>query len=161
LNSVLVCGRPSRSTSYVIKPLFIFMLSAFSIKPHMTHLESSLFLLIISTYSTVHLLTSAIARMYYERTLDKGNLLLKVLETAAFITMLLINLFKLPKLSLIIVFIIITPCIYGITILFKSWIDYRIYHKLSHQGVASFKDAGDLEHALYIVMDFLDSEDPI
>jgi len=109
----------------------------------------------------VHLLTSAIARMYYERTLDKGNLLLKVLETAAFITMLLINLFKLPKLSLIIVFIIITPCIYGITILFKSWIDYRIYHKLSHQGVASFKDAGDLEHALYIVMDFLDSEDPI
>ncbi len=92
INTILVCGRPSRSTSYVIKPSFIFMMSAFSIKPHMTRLESSLFLFLISTYSTFHLLSTAIARMYYERTLDKINLLLKVIKTGSFITMLLVDL---------------------------------------------------------------------
>lgn len=123
INNILVCGRPSRSTSYVIKPAFIYMMCAFSIKPHMTHLESSIFLLLISTYSTVQLLSTAIARMYYERTLDKINLILKVIKTGSFITMLLVNLMKLPKLDLAIVFVLVTPIIYGITVMFKTWID--------------------------------------
>ncbi len=123
INNILVCGRPSRSTSYVIKPAFIYMMCAFSIKPHMTHLESSIFLFLISTYSTVQLLSTAIARMYYERTLDKINLILKIIKTGSFITMLLVNLLKLPKLDLGIVFVLVTPIIYGITVMFKTWID--------------------------------------
>ena len=161
INTILVCGRPSRSTSYVIKPAFIYTISALSIKPHMTHLESSLFLFLISTYSTVHLLTTAIARMYYERTLDKINLVLKIIKTASFITMLLVDLIKLPKKDLVIVFVLVTPCVWGVCVIFKGWTDNKIYDKLSHSGVAAFKDCGDLEHALYIVLDFLETDDPI
>jgi hypothetical protein len=161
INTILVCGRPSRSTSYVIKPSFIFMMSAFSIKPHMTRLESSLFLFLISTYSTVHLLSTAIARMYYERTLDKINLLLKVIKTGSFITMLLVDLLSLRKIDLAIVFVLVTTCVYGVAVMFKAWTDKKIYNKLCHTGVTAFKDCGDLEHAIYIVLDFLDAEDPV
>ena len=68
------------------------MMSAFSIKPNMTRLESSLFLFLISSYSIFHLFSTAIARMYYERTLDKINLVFKVIKTGSFITMLLVDL---------------------------------------------------------------------
>ena len=161
INTILVCGRPSRSTSYVIKPAFIFTMAAFSIKPHMTHLESSLFLFLISAYSTVHLFSTAIARMYYERTLDKINLVLKVIKTASFITMLFVDLLYLKKIDLAIVFVLVTPCVFGVSVMFKAWTDKKIYNKLCHSGVAAFKDCGDLEHAIYIVLDFLDSEDSI
>jgi hypothetical protein len=161
INTILVCGRPSRSTSYVIKPTFIYTISALSIKPHMTSLESSLFLFLISTYSTVHLLTTAIARMYYERTLDKMNLVLKIIKTASFITFLFVDLVKLPKMDLIIVFVLVTPCVWGIGVWFKANIDKKIYNKLSHSGAAAFKDWGDLEHAIYIVLDFLEADDPV
>ena len=119
INTILVCGRPSKSTSYVIKPSFIFMMSAFSIKPQITHLESSLFLFLISTYSTMHLLSTAIARMYYERTLDKINLVLKVIKTGSFITMFLVGLLSLQKMNLGIVFVLVAPCIFGVVVMVK------------------------------------------
>lgn len=75
--------------------------------------------------------------------------------------MLLINLLDLPKVNLGIVFVLVTPCIYGITVLFKTWVDQRIYTKLTNNGVNSFKDSGDLEHAIYMVLDFLEAKDPI
>lgn len=109
----------------------------------------------------VHLLSTAIARMYYERTLDKINLVLKVIKTGSFITMLLVDLLLLQKINIGIVFVLVTPCVFGVAVMFKSWTDKKIYNKLSHGGVSAFKDCGDLEHALYIVLDFLDADDPI
>ncbi len=137
------------------------MMSAFSIKPHMTHLEAVIFLLIISTYSTVHLLSTAIARMFYERTLDKVNLLLKVIKTGCFLSILLTRAFNFNLMEIPIIIIFVTPCVYGISILGKSWADKRIYDKLTSSGASMFKDDGDLEHAIYIVLDFLESDDPI
>ena len=50
---------------------------------------------------------------------------------------------------------------FGIAVIAKSWADGRIYDKLSINGPQVFKDMGDLEHAIYIVLDFLESDDPI
>jgi hypothetical protein len=51
--------------------------------------------------------------------------------------------------------------VWGIGVWFKANIDKKIYNKLSHSGAAAFKDWGDLEHAIYIVLDFLEADDPV
>ncbi len=56
---------------------------------------------------------------------------------------------------------LVTTCVYGVAVMFKAWTDKKIYNKLCHTGVNAFKDCGDLEHAIYIVLDFLDAEDPV
>lgn len=55
----------------------------------------------------------------------------------------------------------ILPCIYGIAFYLKKVAEDRLYEKISQGGTAAFSSAGELENAIYLIMEYLESPNPM
>jgi hypothetical protein len=107
------------------------------------------------------MIMTAITRAYFHAGLNHANLWFKIIKTACLLSFPLIEAFYFTLNDFCLLFFLMLPCVYGIAFYAKKLSDDRMYERLSQGGAQAFKNAGDLENAIYLIFEYLESTDPI
>jgi hypothetical protein len=160
-NALLISARPQQAAFSIIKPCFFILMCAFSLKPEMTKTQQIIFLAIIGCYSFQHMVRTAVTRSYFNANLEAFNLLFKIGKTGCLVSYPFIAAFIYNLNDFWVVLLLMAPSMYGVAMFVKHLQEDRLFEKISVLGPASFKDPAELEFAFYLIMEYLNSEDPI
>ena len=160
-NTLLISARPQQAAFSITKPGFFILLCAFSLKPEVTKTQQTLFLAIIGCYSFQQMVRTAVTRYYFNPNLEAFNLLCKIGTTGCLVSYPFVAAFNYSLNDFWVILLLMAPSMYGIAMFVKRLQEDRIFAKLSVHGPASFKDPAELEYAFYLIMEYLNSEDPI
>lgn len=157
----MISGRPQQAAFSIIKPCFIIVMCAFSLKPEQSQTQATLFLSIIGVYSFQHMVRTSVTRSFFNKSLNSVNLIFKIGKTGCLVSFPFVSGLHYTLNDFWLILSLMAPTMYGIAIFAKNYQEERLYEKLSINGPAAFKDASELEYAFYIIMEYLNSEDPV
>jgi hypothetical protein len=160
-NAILISARPQQAAFSIIKPCFFILMCAFSLKPELTKTQQVIFLALIGCYSFQHMVRTAVTRSYFNPNLEAFNLLCKIGKTGCLVSYPFVAAFNYSLNDFWVVLLLMAPSMYGVAMFVKHLQEDRLFEKLSVHGPASFKDPAELEFAFYLIMEYLNSEDPI
>jgi|LauGreDrversion4_2_1035121.scaffolds.fasta_scaffold17010_2 hypothetical protein len=107
------------------------------------------------------MIRTSVTRSFFNKSVDQVNLIFKIAKTGCLVSFPLVSGLNYSLNDFWLVLSLVAPSMYGIAMFAKHFQENRLFEKLSMNGPAAFKDASELEYAFYIIMEYLNSEDPV
>jgi len=101
------------------------------------------------------------SRVYFSQSLNRVNFFSKIFRAGALVGLTFTEAFDFSLNELWLILAIVIPSMYGAASVTQDFFEEKLYHKLAHQGPKSFKDPSELEQAIYLIFEYLESDNPI
>jgi hypothetical protein len=131
---------------------------ALILKPELSHTEKITYLVIISLLSLAFVLRNALSMTYYLKRLDTMCLYFKILKAAYFVAASFTVMLELTYKEFLIIIVVIFPILSGSSMMLKSYNENKLFKDFVS---GKLKNDRQIEMALYLILDYMVSNNPI